>query len=101
MSSRKFTETLSHTLADWRVTPQRNPRFRTAVWARLEADRRPPTWAGYARAHRAIVAAALMAAVVLGAFTGRERARERDAAARAALVADYVHGLDARWMRHP
>ena len=53
------------------------------------------------RAHGALVAGALMLAVVLGAWTGRERARERTAAARAALVADYVHGLDARWMRLP
>jgi hypothetical protein len=94
-------DALSRTLAGWRVTPRRDPQFRTAVRGRLEADRRAPTWAGYARAHGALVASALTIAVMLGAWTGRERARERDAAARAAVVADYVHGLDARWMRLP
>ena len=94
-------ETLSRALADWRVAPRRNPQFRTAVWARIEAARRAPSWTGYARAHGALVASALVVAVVLGAWTGRVQARERDAAARAAVVADYVHGLDARWMRLP
>ena len=53
------------------------------------------------RAHGALVAGALAVAVMLGAWTGRERARGSEAQARAALVADYVHGLDARWMRSP
>jgi hypothetical protein len=94
-------ESLSRTLAAWRVTPPRNPRFRAEVWSRLEAARHAPTWTGYVRAHGALVAGALMLAVVVGAWSGRERARERDAAARATLVAEYVHGLDARWMRLP
>jgi len=94
-------EPLSRTLADWRVTPPRHPHFRPDVWSRIEAARRAPTWTGYVRAHGALVAGALMLAMVLGAWTGRERARERDAAARATLVADYVHSLDARWMRLP
>jgi len=101
MNSSDHHETLSRTLADWRVAAPRSPRFRTDVWARIEAARRAPTWAGYLRAHGALVAGALMVAVVLGAWSGRERARGRDAAARSALVADYVHGLDARWMRLP
>ncbi len=101
MNAPEPNETLSRTLTDWRVTPPRNHRFRDEVWARLEAERRVPAWTSYVRANGALVAGALMTAVVLGAWTGRERARERDSAARAALVASYVHGLDARWMRLP
>jgi len=101
MNSPDPNETLSRALADWRVSPPRNPQFRAEVWSRIEAGRRAPSWTVYLRAHRALIASALMLAVVLGAWTGRERARERDAAARATLVANYVHGLDARWMRLP
>ena len=101
MNSLNPNETLSRALADWRVVPPRNPRFRAEVSARIEAARCTPTWTGYMRAHGTLVAGALMLAVVLGAWTGREQARERAAAARAAIVADYVHGLDARWMRLP
>jgi hypothetical protein len=101
MSSSNPNESLARTLAEWRVAPSRNPQFRTDVWARIEAARHAPSWTGYVRAHGALVAGALMLALVLGGWTGRERARERDAAARAALVTEYVHGLDARWMRLP
>jgi hypothetical protein len=92
---------LSRALATWRVAPRRNPRFRAEVWARIETVRRVPTWSGYLRAHGALVAGALAVAVVTGAWRGREEARERNATARAELVAEYVHGLDARWMRSP
>jgi anti-sigma factor RsiW len=101
MSSPNPKDNFAQTLADWRVTPPRNPQFRAEVRARLEATRHAPTWSGYLRAHGALVAGALMLALMLGAWTGRVQARDRAAAARAALVADYVHGLDARWMRLP
>ena len=92
---------LPRVLADWRVAPARNPQFRAAVRARIETARGAPTWSDYVRAHGALVAGALAVAVVVGAWRGREQARERDAMARATLVAEYVHGLDARWMRAP
>ncbi len=101
MNAPEPEDSLSRTLAGWRVTPRRNPQFRAGVWQRIAAARREPSWAGYARAHGAVVATALTVAVALGAWTGRERARDRDAAARSALVAEYVHSLDARWMRLP
>jgi len=101
MNSPLQPDSISRALADWRVAPRRNPQFRAEVWARIAAARRAPSWSGYLRAHGALVAGALVVAVVLGAWRGREEARERDAMARAALVADYVHGLDARWMRSP
>jgi len=100
-SPHQSEEPLARTLADWRLAPKPNPQFRAEVWARIEAARRAPPWPSYARAHATVMAGALMLAVVLGAWTGRAQARERAATARAALVADYVHGLDARWMRLP
>ena len=75
--------TLASTLATWRLAPRRSPQFRAEVWARVEAARRAPTWAGYVRAHGALVAGALAVAVMLGAWTGRERARGSEAQARA------------------
>ena len=101
MNSPDSNEPLTRALAGWRLAPPRNPHFRTAVRDRLEAARGAPTWTGYLRAHGALVATALAVAVLLGAWSGRERARQHDAAMRATLVADYVHGLDARWMRLP
>ena len=101
MNSAFEPDPLSRVLADWRVAPRRNSQFRAKVRARIEAARGAPTWSGYLRSHGALVAGALAVAVVTGAWRGREEARERDAMARAALVAEYVHGLDARWMRSP
>ncbi len=101
MSFPNPSEPLARALSDWRVASHRNPQFRAEVWQRIEAARRTPTWTNYLRAHGALVASALMIAIMLGAWGGRERARARDAAARDALVAEYVHGLDARWMRLP
>ena len=101
MNPAESESTLHSALAGWRVTPRRNPNFRADVWARIERERRAPTWTGYVRAHGALIAAALVMAVVVGAWSGREQAKAREARAQAALVADYVHGLDARWMRLP
>ena len=101
MNPADFENLLPRALADWRVTPRCNPNFRADVWARVERERRAPTWTGYLRAHGAVIAAALAVAVLVGAWSGRERAKAREAQAQAALVADYVHGLDARWMRSP
>jgi hypothetical protein len=111
MNSPDSPETFSRTLAEWRVTPPRNPNFRPEVWARIRlregyggqvaASRPAPSWTGYLRAHGALVAGALALAVALGAWSGHAEARAHDEAARANLVASYVHGLDARWMRLP
>jgi hypothetical protein len=101
MNTPKPGDSFSRTLADWRVTPRRDPQFRTAVWARIEAARRAPLWTSYARAHTALVAGALVVAVVLGALTGRERARARVEAESARLASSYVQAMDARTMRRP
>jgi hypothetical protein len=99
MNDSKIDESLSRTLADWRVTPRRDPQFRTAVWARIEAARRALTWTGYLRRHAPAMAAALAVAVVLGAWIGREQARARVEADRNEIASAYVQALDARTMR--
>lgn len=90
---------LSAVLAEWRLQPVRQPQFRADVTRRLARAGQEPGWSGYLRAHGVIVAGALAVAVVLGAWRGREQARQRTAAEREALVTEYVRGLDARWMR--
>jgi hypothetical protein len=94
---------LSRVLADWRVTPRRNPQFRSEVWARL-ASRGPAaddSWIGYARAHAATVTALLALAVVIGAIGGHERARARLEAESGQIATAYVQSLDARTMQMP
>ena len=94
-------EPLSRTLADWRVTPPRHSQFRPQVWARIAAARAAPTWPGYVRAHATRVAGVLALAIVVGAMTGRERARARVEAESGRLATSYVQALDARNMRMP
>jgi hypothetical protein len=94
-------DSLGSTLAAWRVEPPRDPQFRRAVWARLEAARGAPTWSSYVRGHATLVAGAFAFAVVLGAVTGRGQARARVEAESRQLAASYVESLDARSMRMP
>lgn len=99
MNSPDSDSPLSRLLAEWRLAPDRNPRFRADVWARIDAARPARAWSDYARLHVAWVAGVLALAVAVGALTGREEARARANADRAAMAAAYVHSLDARWMR--
>jgi hypothetical protein len=92
---------LSRALADWRVNPARNPRFRASVRARLAPQRGAPSWGGYVRAHATWVAGALAVAVLVGGWTGRTRARHTLSAESGAMAAHYVRALDARLMRMP
>lgn len=101
MNESKPEDPLSRTLADWRVTPRRDPQFRSAVHARIDAARRAPSWAGYVRLHAAPVAVALVAALVVGGWIGRSEARARVETEREAMVSSYVQALDARTMRMP
>lgn len=98
MSSIPPSDPLSRTLADWRVTPPRNPQFRARVQARLAGFGAELPWSAYARRHLAGVTGALAIALVLGALGGQEIARARAAAHRAQLATVYVQGLDARVM---
>ena len=101
MNSSDPGKSYSRVLADWRVTPTRDPQFRPAVWARINAARLNPTWAGYLRAHVALLTGAIALALVAGAWTGRGQARQRVAGERTAMAAAYVRALDARVMRGP
>ena len=101
MNTPQPDDSLSRTLAAWRVTPTRDPQFRTAVWARVERARRTPSWTGYVRLHVALVTGTLAVAVVAGGWIGRGQARARVAAEREAIVSQYVQALDARTMRMP
>ena len=100
MNFRNAPDSLSPTLADWRLAPPRDPEFRAGVWARIGGSR-PVTWSAYVRRHAAAVGGVLVLAVAVGAFTGREQARNRRADESARLAAAYVQGLDARLMRMP
>lgn len=88
-------------LQEWRVTPPRNPRFRTEVWARIGAWRREASWSGYVRRHAAGLAGALTVALLLGGWIGRTEARARVEAERTAIATQYVRALDARAMTAP
>jgi hypothetical protein len=101
MSMNPGDEKLTQALADWRVTPGRKADFRVAVWARIERQRGEATWGSYLRAHLGPCVALLTLALVVGAWTGRERARARVDGERAALATSYVQALDARTMRMP
>lgn len=101
MKTPQSNDPLSGVLRDWRVTPARNPQFRTEVRARIEAAGAVDSWGGYLRGHAVTVAGALTLAVVLGAVGGRNQARARAAAESERLANSYVQGLDARAMKMP
>ena len=101
MSPSFSPDDLSRRLASWRVQPPRDPRFRSAVLARLASADRTSGWLGYARQHAGGVAAALTVAVAAGALGGWGSARYRAAADREELLRTYVDSLDGRSMRQP
>ena len=101
MDAPQTSESLSRTIAAWRVAPPRNRDFRAAVWSRIEAGARALPWRVYARQHATALAGALAVAIVAGAYLGRGSAQARVAAERARLAAAYVQGLDARAMQMP
>lgn len=101
MNSPEKDEALSSALRDWRLDPPRDPQFRAAVWARIEASRRGLPWLGYARAHATMLVGALAVALAVGGWVGREQARARVAADRAQIASAYVQALDARAMAMP
>jgi len=101
MPSNDSNDPLSADLANWRLTPRRNPQFRAIVASRIEAASAPSTWSKFARAHAPVVSAVLLGSLVVGAVGGLSEARHRSRADEQAIAANYVHSLDARWMRHP
>ena len=92
----KLPNPLSDALRLWRVSPPPNPEFRTAVWQRIEAARREPTWPAFVRTRATALAAAAIVTVVLSGWTGHSVARNRVQADRTTLVAHYLASLDVR-----
>jgi hypothetical protein len=101
MDSSKEPDSISSTLASWRVEPPRNPEFRREVWARVGAASGMMPWRVFARHHLAAVSGALALAMAVGALSGHERARRRAEVESARLATAYVQGLDARSMQIP
>ena len=91
---------LSRTLADWQLAPTHDAQFRARVWQRIGSER-SGSWMEYARLHAPALTGALVMALLVGGWLGREQARERVSADRAHIVAAYVEALDARAMRMP
>jgi hypothetical protein len=101
MNASEPNDRLDPVLVHWRVTPLRDPEFRSRVWARIESAKLPASWPRFARLHPAAIVGIFSVAVVLGAVTGRERAKSRAVEDSDRLAASYVHGLDARSMTLP
>jgi hypothetical protein len=82
----------------WRVTPERDPEFRTQVWRRIAARQGESGWPAYLRTHALPAASLLAVALVAGAWAGHEQARDQAEARRDAMITAYVQSLDARAM---
>lgn len=86
---------LSSVLAEWRLTPKSNPRFRPAVWQRIQARARE-SWANYVRAHAVGWSVAAVVVVAAGSWTGHAAVRAKLDAERDAMVVAYLSELDPR-----
>jgi hypothetical protein len=96
MDTHRPPDSLTRTLANWRVAAPRNPHFRAEVWTRIQAAGDALPWGAYVRRHAAALSGALALAVAAGAVTGQGWARAQTAAKSAKLAAAYVESLDAR-----
>ena len=95
MSSASPDDSLSRTLADWRVEPSANPNFRPAVWARIR-DRSRETWTTYVRSHLAAWGVATACVVALSSWAGLTAGKAKLEAARDEMVVAYLVELDPR-----
>lgn len=79
----------------WPAYPERNPGFRAAVWARIEAGHRlPVTWGAWLKQHLPSVAAYAAAVVLVAGASGgllASRQVERD---RETQIQRYVASID-------
>jgi hypothetical protein len=95
MSSASPNDSLSRSLADWRVEPSANPNFRPAVWARVR-DRSRQTWAAYVHSHLAAWGLATACIIALSGWAGLTVGKARLDAARDEMVVAYLVELDPR-----
>jgi hypothetical protein len=92
----KLSDSLGEVLRIWRVSPPPDPNFRAAVWQRIEAIRREPTWPAFVRTRAAALTTATIAIVALSGLTGHSVARNHVNADRNTLAASYIASLDVR-----
>ena len=77
------------------VNPVRNPDFRTAVWARIEAGRRvPATWGAWLRLNAARCAFLAVASIAVAGIGGGWIATEQASQNREQLVQRYLASID-------
>jgi hypothetical protein len=101
MKDPQSNDRLGAAMADWQISPSRDPQFRARVWSRIEAAPRSASWPRYVQAHRAAVAGGIAIAVAVGAMSGRVQAKARAESDRSTLATNYVQALDARTMKMP
>jgi hypothetical protein len=97
MSPTDPRDSLSETLAAWRVKPRSLPSFRPAVWQRIQV-RAGETWTGYMRAHLAGWSAVALVAVGVAGWTGHAAAQLKLESSREQMVVSYLGELDPRVM---
>jgi hypothetical protein len=95
MNSSDPHDSLSGTLADWRVQPKADPNFRPAVWQRIR-QKTHETWATYVRAHLAAWSIAAFATVVIAGVAGVSAGRAELSDQRETMVVSYLVELDPR-----
>lgn len=88
-------DSVSRALADWRVQPPLNPRFRPAVWQRIH-QRSRETWAFYIRNRLAAWSVAAALIVTASGWLGVTASKARLDADRDAMVSAYLVELDPR-----
>ncbi|MBK9991014.1 MAG: hypothetical protein IPP19_09835 [Verrucomicrobia bacterium] len=80
---------------NWQVRPVKNPDFRTAVWARIEAARRAPlTWGAWLRLNAARFAFLSVASIAIAGAGGGWIATAQANQNREQLVQRYLASLD-------
>ncbi len=89
-------DSLTNALRAWRVAPPPAPNFRSAVWKRIEDNRRTSDWWLFVRARVGVLSLAAVVTVGVSGWTGHAVARTQVQVDRAALVSTYVASLDAR-----
>jgi hypothetical protein len=84
-----------------RVSPTRNPQFRAAVWARIEAARRAPaTWGAWLRVNGWRFASYAVLCAALAGTGGGWIARVHSERDREQLVQRYLAIIDPHQHRH-
>lgn len=95
MHTRPPDDSLSRTLAAWRVAPAPDPQFRPSVWRRIRRAENE-TWPAYLRARLAPCAVAALLLASAAGWAGHTAALARLRADREAMVTTYLVELDPR-----